>query len=240
MISPKRIAFVLALTSAISVTAICVSNFDQNSATASGVKVVRVLRRKDRKYDKPTAAEAASAYKVEDKNEREFENKIPSHLPVKVKLRAEKEKATKDLANERWQRDLELEVKNTGDKPIYYLSIIVQIPEIQLDGNPVSVHIRYGERSLFDGSKGHARPEDMPIGPNQTVFLGLNEDNAKAWEQWQKKENWLQPKKVVFVFEELNFGDGTGFFGGNGAPWPFPKGGQSHSETAQYVRKDNP
>ena len=56
MTSPKRIAFVLALISAISVTVICVSNFNSNSVTASGVKVVRVLRRKDKKQDKPAAA----------------------------------------------------------------------------------------------------------------------------------------------------------------------------------------
>lgn len=81
MTSPKRIAFVLALTSAISITVICVSNFNPNSATASGVRVVRVLRRKDKKQDKPVAAEAAHAITLEGQNEREFENKIPSHLP---------------------------------------------------------------------------------------------------------------------------------------------------------------
>lgn len=99
-----------------------------------------------------------------------------------MKLRVQKEKAAKDMASERWQRDLELEVKNTGEKPIYYLSIIVQIPEIELDGNPVSLHIRYGERSLFGASKGHANAQDIPIAAKQTVSLGLDEENAKAWE----------------------------------------------------------
>src|SRR5262249_27098692 len=138
--------------------------------------------------------------------ERKFENKIPQHLPIKVKLRAEKEQAAKDLGNQRWHRDLELEIKNTGEKPIYYLSIIVKIPEITLGGNPVSVHIRYGEHSLFDDSKGRANSDDVPIQVKQTIFLGLDEESARAWEQWQKKEEWLQPKNVVLEFEELTFG----------------------------------
>jgi hypothetical protein len=65
-------------------------------------------------------------------------------LPIKVKLRAEKEKAAKDVANDPWHRDLELEVKNTGDKPIYYLSLILEMPEVTVGGSPVSFIVRYG------------------------------------------------------------------------------------------------
>ena len=46
--------------------------------------------------------------------ERELEDKIPKHLPIKVKIKKEKEKAFKDLKNEKWLRDFELEITNTG------------------------------------------------------------------------------------------------------------------------------
>jgi hypothetical protein len=56
-----------------------------------------------------------------EKEERQLEDAIPKHVPIKVKIKAEKEKAFKDLHNEKWLRDLEIEVTNTGTKPIYFL-----------------------------------------------------------------------------------------------------------------------
>src|SRR5215211_7622415 len=57
--------------------------------------------------------------------ERIFENKIPAHIPIKIKIKKEKETSFKDLKNEKWLREFELEVTNTGDKSIYYLEIIM-------------------------------------------------------------------------------------------------------------------
>src|SRR5688572_7360432 len=52
--------------------------------------------------------------------ERIFENKIPAHIPLKIKIKKEKEESFKDLKNEKWLREFELELTNTGDKPIYF------------------------------------------------------------------------------------------------------------------------
>jgi hypothetical protein len=41
------------------------------------------------------------------------------------KLKKEKEESFKDLKNEKWLREFELEVTNTGDKPIYFLYIML-------------------------------------------------------------------------------------------------------------------
>jgi hypothetical protein len=57
--------------------------------------------------------------------ERVFENKIPAHIPIKIKIKKEKEESFKDLKNEKWLREFELEVTNTGDKPIYFLYIML-------------------------------------------------------------------------------------------------------------------
>ena len=53
--------------------------------------------------------------------ERAFENKIPDHIPIKIKIKKEKEESFKDLKNEKWLREFELEITNTGNKPIYFL-----------------------------------------------------------------------------------------------------------------------
>jgi hypothetical protein len=50
--------------------------------------------------------------------ERQLESVMPKHIPLLVNIRKEKEKQFKDLENERWTHDFELEVTNTGDKPI--------------------------------------------------------------------------------------------------------------------------
>src|ERR1041384_8777503 len=52
---------------------------------------------------------------------RLFENRVPAHLPIQVRIRPTTEKLFRDLANDHWARDLKLEIKNTGDKPIYFL-----------------------------------------------------------------------------------------------------------------------
>src|SRR5436189_258009 len=51
-------------------------------------------------------------------NERVFENKTPKDLPFKIKMKKEKEESYKDLKNDNWLREFELELTNTGDKPI--------------------------------------------------------------------------------------------------------------------------
>ena len=63
------------------------------------------------------------------KEEREVEDRIPAHLPVKFKVR-NPEKA-KDLKNEDWLRDIEIEVKNTGTKPIYFLRFSLFFIDVQ-------------------------------------------------------------------------------------------------------------
>jgi uncharacterized ubiquitin-like protein YukD len=49
--------------------------------------------------------------------EREIDNQIPKHLPIKVTIKNLEK--VKKLDNEEWMRDLEIEIKNTGEKPIY-------------------------------------------------------------------------------------------------------------------------
>jgi hypothetical protein len=49
-----------------------------------------------------------------EKEERKIETRIPAHLPIKVKFKYDEK--LKDLKNEDWLGDLEVEVTNTGDE----------------------------------------------------------------------------------------------------------------------------
>src|SRR6266568_797349 len=82
---------------------------------------------------------------AQSKGEREIEYKIPEQVPLKMKIRSEKEKAFKDLKNEKWQRDFELEVTNTSNKPIYFLELWIYLPEMTTEsGVKVGIPLRYG------------------------------------------------------------------------------------------------
>ncbi|HKP39330.1 MAG TPA: hypothetical protein VJT71_20905, partial [Pyrinomonadaceae bacterium] len=101
------------LAGASAVLVVATLNVSGTTSTPPNPIKARLFRREGRTKEKPTAQEKTylRAHVQEDKKEeRVFENKIPGHLPIKVKLRAEKEKAAKDLANDRRHRDLELEV----------------------------------------------------------------------------------------------------------------------------------
>src|SRR5438270_10781773 len=69
--------------------------------------------------------------------ERELEDKIPTHIPLKIKI--------KNYQGEHFLRDLEIEVTNTGDKPIYYLLLLLDLPEIVApNGATVGYSLAYG------------------------------------------------------------------------------------------------
>lgn len=153
-------------------------------------------------------------------NFRLLENRISEQVPIKVKIRREKEKGFRDLENESWASDLEIEVKNTGDKPIYYLFFHLHVPEAKIKDSYQSFALVYGRVAL---SKWEERPtpEDVPIKPGETTILKIEENQLRGWNQ--ARGLGLVPKKihgVRLLFQDLSFGDGTGFDGG--APWPRP------------------
>ncbi len=95
------------------------------------------------------------------------------------------------------------------------------MPEIKPDGIIVGAHLYYGQRSIFGEWKGMAQPEDVPLRPNETIVLTLGKLQADGWDERSKIEKLPQPNKLSMVFQELNFGDGTGFVGGTGALGPY-------------------
>jgi hypothetical protein len=150
---------------------------------------------------------------------RHLDLQVPEHLPIKVKLKKDKEEGFSDLKNERWIRDLELEVKNTGDRPIYALSLAWVLTEVKMpDGNPYGATILYGRHQFISVPGERPKPEDDPIEPGETQIFKLRDLTADNWESWAKK-NHVHPKNVLVFFNFLSFGDGTGMEGPNGRPF---------------------
>jgi hypothetical protein len=149
---------------------------------------------------------------------RLLENRVPQHLPVRVKLKREKENLFRDLDNDNWARDLELEVKNTGDQPIYFIFFYLLVPEAKIADSYQAFSIYYGRPALSDWTE---RPtsQDVPIKPGETVFLKIEETGVRGWDE--ARAAGKVPARITgsrLIFQDLSFGDGTGFEGTSGSP----------------------
>lgn len=151
--------------------------------------------------------------------ERIFENKIPAHIPIKIKIKKEKEESFKDLKNEKWLREFELAVTNNGDRPIYYLEIAMDT-DVKFEGSGPEIvfPLTYGRPELGDIVT-KANSDDVPIKPGETIILTAG--NATAWEKGVRERGWPQPTEVKALPQVLSFGDGTGYWGTE--PYPPPR-----------------
>jgi len=152
--------------------------------------------------------------------ERIFENKIPAHIPIKIKIKKEKEESFKDLKNEKWLREFELEVTNTGEKPIYFLYIMLGTNvKDREDGLELMYPLTYG-RAELGSIVTRATGDDIPIQPGETQILRLGE--VPVWEQGVREKRWPQSTRFTAEIQLLSFGDGTGYFGTK----PYPPAGR--------------
>ena len=169
--------------------------------------------------------------------EREFKNTIPEHVPLKIKLK--NEQAFKDMKNKNWARDLEIEVKNTGNKPIYFLYMVVYLPEVIVDGYPLGFQVTYGRMELVHFAA-PIQPDDVPIRPGESVTLKVSDTQVRAYEGVRDEENLVNPKRVEFDMQLINFGDGTGLRSKRGAPFPDPNRKRSLHATSPHVKAASP
>jgi hypothetical protein len=153
--------------------------------------------------------------------ERVIDNLVPKHVPIKIKIKEDKERALKDMNNDRWTSDLELEVTNTSDKPIYLLELWVEMPEIiSENGHRVGFTLRYG-RAAFVDFDARPIPDDKPIEPKETYVFKIEEKYQQSWAAYKAKEHKADPKRIEITFTQLSFGDGSGFNGSDAKPYPY-------------------
>jgi hypothetical protein len=178
----------------------------------------------------PGSAQSPSQKSAEARNERLLENKVPTDLPFKIKIKKEKEESFKDLKNENWLREFELELANTGDKPIYFFYLTL-VTDVRVDGSRLVFPLTYGRAELGDIVT-KAAPDDVPIQPGETHVFKIHPGQIPAWENGVRAQSHPQATKLQAVFQQLSFGDGTGYF--INKPYPSADRRQS-SRAAQAI-----
>jgi len=159
---------------------------------------------------------------------RVFENTIHKDVPIKVSIKKEKEESFKNLENENWVREFELDVTNTGEKPIYYLDLILAT-DVRVGEQRLVFPIGYGRNELGDIIS-KARPDDVPIRPGETHVFKIHPGQMRSWDK--EVRNHPQATRVRVELQELSFGDGTGYFGNQ----PYPPANKRQSSLPVFTQ----
>jgi hypothetical protein len=168
---------------------------------------------------------------------RSIENKVPSHVPLKITIKSVKETRIKDPNNKNWFRDLEIDITNTSDKPIYYLNLFVEMADVTSEtGATMMFPIFYGRADFVDFNM-KPLPDDIPLLPKQTYTYVLSEKKAMAWEAWLKRNRKNDAMVLEITFNHLSFGDGTGFTSSGAIPYPVQ---QKPEELVRCIGKSPP
>jgi hypothetical protein len=237
MVTQKRLKWLivslLVITAGIMFLATRLSYGETNSQQSPKTRI-KVLRRNDRVALKPTRQEIQDDQPPQQ--ERVLINQIPQDLPITVKLKKEKEKAFKDSKSDKWARDLELEVKNIGNRPIYYLVLLINLPELRIGASNLIFDLRFGDNKFINFASG-ATSDDLALKPGKTTTLRIQDGDDLDWNDFSRGRYWPRPIRFELEFQELSFGDGTGFRSG-GRPWPAPRDGNSGYASLKNANKD--
>lgn len=218
--SHNRIPIVCLILLALTTSAFIATRLSSGQASKKDKPLtMKVLREKTHVKKEPGPWEIAAFKKTLPEDERQLEDLIPKHVPIKIKIKKEKEAGFKDLNNEKWAREFELEVTNTGTKPIYFLYLYVVTDVKAAAGFRIVFPLYYGRDELGD-IRTKAEPTDIPIQPGESVSLKIHPSMLNAWDYKRKKENRPFPKHLKVTFQFLNFGDGSGYVGTGGTALP--------------------
>jgi hypothetical protein len=159
--------------------------------------------------------------KAQSSGERVVENLVPKHVPIKIKIKEDKERAVKDMNNDKWTSDFELEVTNTSDKAIYLLELWVEMPEvISENGRRMGFTLRFGRPDFVDFDA-RATPDDKTIQPKQIHIFKIEDRFQRGWSAYKTRAHKADPKRIEITFTQLSFGDGSGFNGSDAKPYPY-------------------
>jgi hypothetical protein len=162
-----------------------------------------------------------------------FENAIPENAPIRIKIKQEKEKSFKDLKDENWVREFELEVKNTGDKPIYFIFIDL-ITDVTVGGDRLVFSLVYGRAELGDIIT-KAGPDDPSIKPGETYVFKIHPGQVQGWEKSVHDKSQPDASRINAKIEMLSYGDGTGYF----VDRPYPPANKRRSALNDQTQPTN-
>ena len=165
----------------------------------------RVLRRKDDLKRAPNAKERAGLRQQNpDKSDkRELKIREFKDMPLKVY-------SIRNVDSQTWYKDLEIEVKNISDKPIYSIVVYFQFPDDKVEGKGVSgITMLFGLRKYIDVSL-IANSLDPHLNPGDTFTFTIPERLGRGL-QIQNERSPKAFRKFELHFGLVSFGDGTGF-----------------------------
>ncbi len=122
-----------------------------------------------------------------------------------------------------WIKDVEEEIENRSNQPIYYVRVKLSFPEVpkstELDGIPrgLSTALAYGWKEFFAHPRELARPEDVPINPGEKAVLRLDQPRSEGLKHYLHRHNVPESatKRVFVRIEAVSFGDGSGYRSGS-------------------------
>jgi hypothetical protein len=137
---------------------------------------------------------------------RQIKIKRPSNHPVAIKQ-------IRNVQGADFLRNLEIEVQNVSNKPIYYVSLHLGFPDIEVKPN---VHygfgLIYGDEKFLRVSE-LAGPQDKPIPPGRTYTFKVPSNIYEGFDGYRADVNLpaAAANRIELKFEEVSFGDGTGY-----------------------------
>jgi len=142
------------------------------------------------------------------RSEETIDNKVPTRLPIKVEVLYGKGAHTLE--------NVEIKVTNTGKRSIYYLDLLLDTADLPTVYN-VS-WFTYGRREMRT-FKEPANADDPSLRPGEVYVFTLTPKRLGGFRR-ERAVQQLNTTRYELVFQVLNFGDGTGFMGTGGEPFP--------------------
>jgi hypothetical protein len=155
---------------------------------------------------------------------------------------------------ESWFRDLEIEVENVSDKPIYFVSLTLRFPDIpapppapRADGLAVSsshtgFSLHFGDDRLMDIAAAPG-PGDAPLLPGRTHALRVPPGRAYGLDYLKRSRGVSDEatKRIELLLNVVSFGNGDGYLAGQKLTHPrvSPQRTQDSSPGQQAFRKAN-
>ncbi len=131
----------------------------------------------------------------------------------------------KNLTASNFPKKFGLVVKNITNKPIYFISINVQLPgteQYSSSGFSAVMQLYYGSIQLAPADS-RPGPNDIPLMPGESCTLSIADARASRAFHWLDPENRRQLlefglKNIVVNAQKISFGDGTGYLAGKYYP----------------------
>ncbi|MFN7945494.1 MAG: hypothetical protein U0Z53_09090 [Blastocatellia bacterium] len=143
----------------------------------------------------------------QDEEPREIRQVKKDHPALKIK-------AIRNHRKKTWLRDMEIEVTNITNRPIYFIRLGMSFPDIKLSEVPVGESLIFGNHKLLDFAN-HPQPDDPFLKPGESYVFKLPKDRVEVMEKFLSHRSPESALKINLEIEDIRFDDGSGFFNGD-------------------------